>query len=505
MRAALRDRIARHSRVEVAAFAVLAALTALGLLLVVIRQFGYGMEYDEAYLLHVVKNLAEGRGYVDDGVSFWTSGAPFEPRISTGPTVLVPSAGVWWLTGGTIAAVRLVPLLYFGILLASTGWLFHRAGGAWTALAALAGFLALPVVYPDLQNTSLMPGRFVGELAATALLVAAAALLTARHPLLAGLAAGLAALTKLVFLLPAVVLLLVFVAWAWFRARPDSWRTPLWFLPALVAPLAAFEMVKLLVLGADGYRAHLEQTRAFLADQAIPAIQAELILTEKVQELTFQLTVGQAVVAILIFVVMIALSRRPGGLARARFLARPWAAILGLALASSASLAWWLLRSAQMSGRPAFPFVLLLTVIGFGLLGHLTARMLREAPKATAARVLAAAAWLAISLITLDHVVDLATDSSGRDLLAAQERAALVLEVDVGFVPASGYWTHPDLLLLSGLPSAPFDSVVPPVAVFTSTQSRATANLSDAASAADRCNQYLFKSRDVIVCNVPWG
>ena len=494
-----------RSRLEIFAFAVIATLVTAGLLIVVLRQFGYGLEYDEAYLLHVVKNLAEGRGYVDDGVSFQTSGAPFEPRISTGPTVLLPSAVMWWLSGGAIAVVRLIPLLYFGLLIAAVAWLFHRAGGAWAALAALLGLLAMPVLHPDLQNTSLMPGRFVGELPATALLVTAAALLVARRSFAAGLVAGLAVLTKLVFLLPVLVLLATWIAWALLRSRRETWTIPLQFLPGVMIPLAVFELVKVVSLGWDGYLVHRQQVSDFLVDQGIEPQSADRILNDKLDELSFLTSRMTLVVLAIAVILLVVLATRRGALRRARLLERPWVSVYGLALGSLAAIAWWLFQSAQTSGRPALPSVLLLTVVAFGLLGHLATRVAQEFSGTAIIQALAVGAWLVMAGIVGYRVVDMATDRSGADLLAAQEGAARALADELGFVPRDDYWTHPDLLLLSGLPSQPYDSVDPPVAVITSLQSRIEDGGSDAPAAADRCRLVYFESRDVLVCRVPWG
>ncbi|MBI1351536.1 MAG: hypothetical protein GC156_10490 [Actinomycetales bacterium] len=488
------------SRGETAAFLVLAGLVAAGLLLTVLRQFGYGLEYDESYLLGVVRNLVAGRGYVDDGITFGTSGAPFEPRISTGPTVVLPAAGVWWLTDGAIEAVRIVPLLYFAVLLVSIAWLFLRAGGPWTSLGALAGLLAIPVVTPDLQNTSLMPGRLVGELPATALLVASAALLAARRPFMAGLLGGLAVLTKFVFLLPVAVLLLTVIAWSLVRDRSSAWRTLLRYGAAVLIPLLAFELAKVLTLGVDGYRQHLSQTRSFMAAQGIEEASATRVLREKAHELDLQVGIALLVGALLVAVAAVAVVgwslRRPARSAESDRLPRlvdlPWASIGGLGLGALAGLAWWLLRSAQTSGRPALPSVLLLSVICFGLLGYLLARLREIAPGQFLTRALPAVAIVAV-----------ARDSSGQQLLSAQEAAVQVLRADVGYVPADSYWTHPDLALLSGLPIRQPGPADPPFTVRTSLQSRVEGGWSDAHAAASDCGLVLYDSRDVIICTAP--
>jgi hypothetical protein len=244
---------------------------------------------------------------------------------------------------------------------------------------------------------------------------------------------------------------------------------------------------------------------AFLADQAIEPASADRILSDKLAELSFLTSRITLVVLVVALLLLAVLATRRGALGRAHLLDRPWASIYGLALGSAVAIGWWLLSSAQTSGRPAFPYVLLLTVIVFGLLGHIARRVGREFPAAVGARAIAVGAWLVMALIVGYRVADLATNESGAELLAAQEGAARTLADELGFVPRDEYWTHPDLLLLSGLPSEPYDSVDPPVAVITSLQSRIESGLSDAHAAADRCRFTFFDSRDVMICRVPWG
>ena len=102
------------------------------------QAMGYGFEYDDAYHLNVVENLASGRGYVDDGVSYATTGSEFDPAVAAGPTLILPGALAWMISGGSIALVRLVLLAYFALYLVATAVLFARWGGRWAALAAAA-------------------------------------------------------------------------------------------------------------------------------------------------------------------------------------------------------------------------------------------------------------------------------------------------------------------------------------------------------------------------------
>ena len=168
------------------AFALLLFAVAAWSISLAWRQLGYGLEYDEAYLLGVARNLAEGRGYVDDGVTFLSTSETFSPVISTGPTVVLPAAAAWWATDGSLVAIRATMMMFFLLLMGSTWLLFSRLGGRWVALAAVSGLALLPILSPDLQNGSLMPGRVVGELPALALLIFSGWLLARSQPLISG-------------------------------------------------------------------------------------------------------------------------------------------------------------------------------------------------------------------------------------------------------------------------------------------------------------------------------
>jgi len=230
------------------AFVILAAYLAL-----IKSQLTYGLEYDESYLLRVAANIADGRGFIDDGVSFWTSGTPFDPNISTGPALLVPGAMAWKISGGSLALTRLVPICFFVLFMAATAFMYYRWRGRWVTAAAVAGPLLLPVLAPDLANQSLMPGRFVGEIAAVALLMTAAVLLSVGREFPAGVFAGFAILAKLNFALPVLVLLLVWLVTRWAAHRSGLRNIARQYLLGAIIPLSLFEFYKLLVLGFSGY------------------------------------------------------------------------------------------------------------------------------------------------------------------------------------------------------------------------------------------------------------
>lgn len=195
--------------------------TGVFLLLALIAVFNIPVEYDEGYNAAVAKALAQGAGYVTN----YSNVVAFNPEITTGPTILLPMAVLIALAGPVIWAPGLATwlvaapaLIGFAVLLAArleaAGIPSWRAGiAAWPFLLGIWLFGAM--------------GFFsvgMGEAAALALFMLALPLLaaaidkdSARDAALAGAAIGLAALTKLVMLLPAIGLLGVFALLAWDR------------------------------------------------------------------------------------------------------------------------------------------------------------------------------------------------------------------------------------------------------------------------------------------------
>lgn len=497
------------SRLSSLAFVFLAAAVGLSMAALVWWQFGYGLEYDESYLLFVAARVAEGAGYVDDGISFSTSGAPWDPNISTGPTVLVPAALMWSLTDGSVTLTRLVPVLYFLLLVAAIALLFHRAGGRWVALAAVSGLLLTTVISPDLQNASLMPGRFVGELPATALLVLSAYLLSTRAFLLAGLVAGLSILTKLVFLFPVVALLVVW-AIACRRADRDGFRRLVpWFAAGMAAPVLAVEAVKAVSLGAEGYLRNIALTQEFVAVQSMPLEEIGPDLPAKISTLMSMVTVAGWALIILAVVTgagVVVLRRRQRGARPGWTLLvhhPPWLSILGLSASSGVLLVWWLLRSQQQSGRPALPALLLLLAVSGGVTMHCALALRRQLPDRRWAIAAPAVAYAVLLTSVVVQGFRLVGDDSGAQLMRDQVEASAVLLDVADQLPTDGFWTNPELQLLTGLPQEPRGhgpETGPGLEVYTSIRALLLEGQPDAGIYEDSCARVLHSSPHVLVC-----
>ena len=216
---------------------------------------------DEAFNLTVPVNLLRGLGYSSDGALSGSTITPFDPRISTGPVVLVPIAAVLAFGADLVVSARLVPAAFFIALLIALALLGRRIGGRWAALAASAAPLALQTAVPvsPIQG----PADILGEIPAAALCAWALVVLH-RRPWLAGLLLGLAVQAKYISLLfvPAFAVAL------WLQTPGAPWRervrralTPAaWVLaPTLLVELAAF-----ISLGPAEFAAHVRRTAGFV-------------------------------------------------------------------------------------------------------------------------------------------------------------------------------------------------------------------------------------------------
>lgn len=212
---------------------------------------------DEAFNLTVPRNLLAGLGYASDGALSGSTITPFDPRISTGPTVLLPVTLVLAAGADAVIGARLVPVAFWLLLVGGLAALGHRVAGRWAALIAAA----VPLAFNGFGSISPIqgPADLLGEIPAAALLVWALVVLP-RRAWLAGLLVGLAVQAKLITLLalPAFAVALWFLApgrgWArWVETLKRAW------LPLLVVgiPTVLFELAALLSMGPTAFIEHL--------------------------------------------------------------------------------------------------------------------------------------------------------------------------------------------------------------------------------------------------------
>ncbi len=216
---------------------------------------------DEAFNLTVPINLLAGLGYTSDGTLSGSVLTPFDPRISTGPVVLLPVAALLSTGIDPVIGGRLVPLAFYVGLLAALWQLGRRVGGRWGALTALASPLAFDA--SAMPSPIQGPTDILGEVSAAALLAWGLVVLRQR-PWLAGLLVGFAIQTKYISLLaiPGFALAVLLLP------RASSWRARLRALGlaalCVAVPTVVVEVVTSTSLGFGAYLNHLRATWHFL-------------------------------------------------------------------------------------------------------------------------------------------------------------------------------------------------------------------------------------------------
>jgi len=295
---------------------------------------------DEAFNLTVPLNLLAGLGYSSDGALSGSMITPFDARISTGPTVLLPVAGVLLLGGDPVLGARLVPMAFWVLLIGGLVLLGRRVAGRWAALlAALA-----PLAFNTTEGISPIqgPADLLGEIPAAALLVWAL-IAVQRRPWVAGVLVGLAVQAKLIALLA----LPAFAVTIWARASGRGWSRlgqtlrDGW-LPLLLAgvPTLLFELWALWALGGEGFVEHLRQMVRFVRSGG--QNHAPTTVAQKLDTLAsawfVPAWVAWATAAVITALVLagVLLARRRGALSPR---------LLGLALAGGVGtvtfVAWW--------------------------------------------------------------------------------------------------------------------------------------------------------------------
>jgi hypothetical protein len=203
------------------------------------------VQFDDAFIANVAKNLAEGHGYA---ASYYGL-RPFDLEITTGPTVVFPAAAMMRVFGNQYWVPTASYTILIGALITQLLAMLRRRlpRGAFATVSALIG---LCLVAFGAQEIGLL-----GELPA-ALLTAIAALVLTRQPdahwrtSASGLILGLAVLAKAVAALAVPAFAVALLTLPMFRAR--RMRTAVDFAIGVCLPIVVFEMWKLAIIGSIG-------------------------------------------------------------------------------------------------------------------------------------------------------------------------------------------------------------------------------------------------------------
>lgn len=222
--------------------------------------------FDEGSHLHVPKTLIQYGVYADrssEGFRY------FGPTVGVGPTVMLPIAGVFQLTGIGLLQGRLVISCYLLLAFAAFSLLVQRLYGLRVALLALALLLASRTF--NYEGMIEYGRQVLGEVPGIAFLllgclawVYAVSSIGGRHlwfTLLAGLGFGLALVTKnqFVLIVPPTLVLIGFLDWVYYRST--SWILRL--LPVIIAVgcFGVWTLIQLTFLGPGNFTANIAQTR----------------------------------------------------------------------------------------------------------------------------------------------------------------------------------------------------------------------------------------------------
>ena len=491
------------------------------------RQLLGGLEVDESINLTVVRNLALGNGYATNQVDgYGNIFTQFDPNVSTGPTVLLPSALLWAITDGNIMVIRLIPLALFLLYVISLFMIFWRTWGIPAALCAISVPLLLNLGGTDLFNHGLSVGRFIGEFAAVAFTVFAIRLFMLKRDIFASFMLGLAVLTKLNWLLIAVCVLLIWqVASRFSRQRFEIKRT-LGASLALIAPLALFELYKLATLGLHKYTTNTQDYIEWLSVQGGGVISEHLLdssaslqerLTRTVAASSnkerlldlFGLLAWPGLTVLVAALALLAINalRSPRFIVPVHVPPRiSMAVLLSLTASGLVVVAWWVFGSAQGSARLGIPFWLLVGPV----LATAAYIALRELVDSAVHRVnirrtiMAFFGFIGAGLVAI-QIYALAIDSANR-VLRDEQRAAADALIRNGSqsIPVSGFWTNPELQLLTGLPASEQVGVRnDELLIFTSTRALLQSGEEDARIYMDACGTVLHSNKAVLICRKP--
>ncbi len=230
-------------------------LTILILLIIVLSTyiaFSQGINFDEALFLQVPSSLVTQGSYS----TTYDGGMPFDPWVTTGPTVLLPIYLVFNYFGIGIYQARIIMLIYF-LLMLSISFLTSRH---LFGIASAIGTSTLILLMPQMFFFGL---KVVGEVPAAFYMLLAVMLLAKEKPLFSGFFMGLAVLTKFVFSLFVLPLFLLF-GLEYFLSTTIH-KKKIFVFYSLIAvgalvPNLVWEIVKLLSLGSYGY---IENTETF--------------------------------------------------------------------------------------------------------------------------------------------------------------------------------------------------------------------------------------------------
>lgn len=201
------------------------------------------VNFDEAINLQVPVSLATAGEYR----THYQYARRFDPKITSGPTILLPIAGIFRLFGIGLVQSRVISWFYFMLMIWGLVTITIRLANTWAAVVAAL----LVILLPELFFFGL---RTLGEIPALFFFLISVITLGMNKPGLTGVSLGLMTLTKLIFGIAALPLLIAGIASLWLL--PFRKRVLIFFgrmAMGWVAVFAVWELYRWKILGWSGY------------------------------------------------------------------------------------------------------------------------------------------------------------------------------------------------------------------------------------------------------------
>ena len=456
---------------------------------VALQFIGHDLGFDEAYILQAVDSLVGTRRYASFGVARGFGPWDFDPNLTTGPTLTLPLAPLWWVTSGSLVAVRLFML---AILLAYGAGLVVLTRGMSLRLAS-SGVVLLPAIF--VASTHL--GEALGELPGSALFVWAFVALRSGRFRVAACLVGLTVQAKLVFVTMALIVL-VPVFWSLLRARQVT-RTEVVRLMGLVSlPTMLFELWRFVSLGGvSGYRRSIDELRAYVTEQNVNMLGG---WTSGGRHLlkwnNFVALLPGAMWLLILLSFLVGLYgilnrrvRRGGG----RPLETIDCALIGAVVSGIVMFLGWWTQSVQDPARQ----VLAVVLVAVPALFLFVARVVSMSPRRVPIALTPVAAALILFALTSALAGSWKVDANPVSR-TQQEVLGLVRDEEVTSILASGWYQFPELQLLTRVPAVQWIQPAGQVAIFDK-QFRDGGDVADA-DFLNGCESILLRRPDIVVC-----
>lgn len=466
------------------------------------------LEYDEAFNMTVAKNLGNHFLYGTNGaLGLLPETKLFDPLITTGPTLLVPSALVWFITQGSITAVRLVPFVFFLAYLVAIWLIPAGRWNSWTRVMSIAAPLAI-VMPTRFEHAAFAPTRLVGETTAACLLLWGLHLLMSNHWFLGGLLWGLAAQTKYVIAIPiasALIVVLVALLLLGRRIRLKA-ISSLGF--GILLPTLVFESIRAVILGIDDYVDSLGVIVDYSASVVQVGDKGESDAMTKMTSLgnmlethSFLIIAVASALAIGLTLLVRAVNGTSADHDSINDAERNGLVVAAASLvAGISSLLFWILVVQEPSGRHSL-IGLLLIVPGIACLAQRVVSNFR-----TLRNPLISLAVIGLLFVTVNHISKSWQVITSPSVLEEQRSIVTLLSRDDdAHLDVEGWWQRPEFQVLGDLPIEN-PGRPPQMLIFDSIQGGYEFGMSDMSDFettqvyADKCLYVVHISRSYVLC-----